>query len=164
MNSLYGRFGINPESTITEICKRDKYDEITQREKIIMGNKLSNDYYIVSYIGNAGYVRDFDWSPPKNSAVQISAAITAYARIYMYQFTLRDDCYYADTNSIILGKPVSEEYVSSKVLGLLKLECFIKEGIFFAPKCYKLVTEDDQKIIKHKGPAKNYVNADWFNS
>ncbi|KAF6152994.1 hypothetical protein GIB67_021599 [Kingdonia uniflora] len=24
--------------------------------------------------------------------------------------------------------------------------------------------EDDQKIIKHKGPAKNYVNADWFNS
>ncbi|KAF6176825.1 hypothetical protein GIB67_026512 [Kingdonia uniflora] len=44
MNSLYGRFGINPESNITEICKRDKYDEITQSEKIIMGNKLSDDY------------------------------------------------------------------------------------------------------------------------
>ncbi|KAF6149506.1 hypothetical protein GIB67_003654 [Kingdonia uniflora] len=112
MNSLYGRFDINPKSTITEICKRDKYDEITQREKIIMGNKLSDEYYIISYI----------------------------------------------------GKLLSEEYVSSKVLGLLKLECFIKEGIFLAPKCYKLVTEDDQKIIKYKGPAKNYVNANWFNS
>ncbi|KAF6154759.1 hypothetical protein GIB67_032371 [Kingdonia uniflora] len=51
INSLYGRFGINPESTITEICKRDKYGKITQRQKIIMGNKLSDDYYIVSYIG-----------------------------------------------------------------------------------------------------------------
>ncbi|KAF6172809.1 hypothetical protein GIB67_034661 [Kingdonia uniflora] len=50
INSLYGRFGINPESTITEIVKRDKYKEITQREKIIMGNKLSDDYCIVSYI------------------------------------------------------------------------------------------------------------------
>ncbi|KAF6169360.1 hypothetical protein GIB67_016530 [Kingdonia uniflora] len=164
MNSLCGRFCINHESTITEICKRDKYAEITQREKIIMGNKLSSDYYIVSYIGTVGYVKDSDWSPPKNSTVQISATITAYAQIYMYQFTSRDDCYYTDTDSTILGKLLSEEYVSSKVLGLLKLECFIKEGIFLAPKCYKLITEDDQKIIKHKGPAKNYVNANWFNS
>ncbi|KAF6147471.1 hypothetical protein GIB67_021297 [Kingdonia uniflora] len=57
INSLYGRFGINPESTITEICKRKRYDELTQREQIIMGDKLSDDYYIVSYIGNAGYIR-----------------------------------------------------------------------------------------------------------
>ncbi|KAF6171995.1 hypothetical protein GIB67_029413 [Kingdonia uniflora] len=82
----------------------------------------------------------------------------------MYQVTSRDDCYYTNTDTAILGKPLSEEYVSSKVLGLLKLEGFIKEGIFLAPKCYKLVTEDDQKIIKHKGSANNYVNADWFNS
>jgi len=26
MNSLYGRFGINPESTITEICNAEKYE------------------------------------------------------------------------------------------------------------------------------------------
>ncbi|KAF6135886.1 hypothetical protein GIB67_006778 [Kingdonia uniflora] len=123
---------------------------------------LMNSLY--GRFGNAGYVKDSDWSPPKNSVVQISAAIIAYARIYMYQFMSRDNCYYTDTDSIILGKPLSEEYVSSKVLGLLKLECFIKESIFLAPKCYKLVTEDDQKIIKHKGSAKNYVNADWFNS
>ncbi|KAF6152892.1 hypothetical protein GIB67_002977 [Kingdonia uniflora] len=51
MNSLYGRFRINPESTITEICKRKRYGELIQREKIIMGDKLSDDYYIVSYIG-----------------------------------------------------------------------------------------------------------------
>ncbi|KAF6165299.1 hypothetical protein GIB67_042715 [Kingdonia uniflora] len=77
MNSFYGRFGINSESTITEICKRKRYDELTQREQIIMGDKLSDDYYIISYIGNAGYVKDYDWKPPKNSAVQIATAITA---------------------------------------------------------------------------------------
>lgn len=25
MNSLYGRFGINPESTVTEVCREDQY-------------------------------------------------------------------------------------------------------------------------------------------
>jgi len=39
----------------------------------------------------------------KNSAVRISAAITASARIYMYPFISREDCYYTDTDSVILG-------------------------------------------------------------
>ncbi|KAF6154153.1 hypothetical protein GIB67_016405 [Kingdonia uniflora] len=111
-----------------------------------------------------GYVKDFYWKPLKNSAFQIAAAITSYARIYMYQFTSRDNCYFTDIDSAILGKPLLEELVSSTVLGLLKLECFVKEGIFLALKCYKLVIDDDKKVIKHKGPAKNYVNTDWFQS
>ncbi|KAF6142668.1 hypothetical protein GIB67_015154 [Kingdonia uniflora] len=116
MNSLYGRFDINPKSTITEICKRKRYEELTQREKIIMGDKLSDDYYIVNI------------------------------------------------DSAILGKPLLEKLVSSTVLGLLKLEYFVKEGIFLALKCYKLVIKDDKKVMKQKGPSKNYVNADWFQS
>ncbi|GLJ16456.1 hypothetical protein SUGI_0280020 [Cryptomeria japonica] len=41
MNSLYGRFGINPKSTITEVCNRDRYDYLTQRDNLIFGDKLS---------------------------------------------------------------------------------------------------------------------------
>lgn len=41
MNSLYGRFGINPLSTITEVCDRAN-DYLTQRENLIFGDKLSD--------------------------------------------------------------------------------------------------------------------------
>lgn len=41
MNSLYGRNSINPLSTITEVCDRDRYDYLTQRDNLIMGDKLS---------------------------------------------------------------------------------------------------------------------------
>jgi len=31
MNSLYGRFGINPQSTITEICTREQYEQFLRK-------------------------------------------------------------------------------------------------------------------------------------
>lgn len=164
MNSLYGRFGINPQSTITEVCDRERYDCLTQRENLILGDKLSEHYYIVSYVSNTGNVPDSDWNPPKISAVQLAAAITACSRIHMYQYISRPDCYYTDTDSAILGCPLPEDEISSIELGKLKMEHFVKKGIFLAPKSYTLVTEDSGDIIKHKGPAKDLVNVEWFES
>ncbi|KAL2942375.1 DNA polymerase [Bienertia sinuspersici] len=48
------------------------------------------------------------WDPPKNYANQIAAAITACARIYMFPYTSTEDCYYTDTDSVILGNPLPE--------------------------------------------------------
>ena len=65
----------------------------------------------------ANFIKDLSTDgcePPKNAAVQIAAAITACARI------------------------------------------------FLAPKSYYYITIDGQDIIKHKGPAKQFVDADWF--
>jgi len=164
MNSLYGRFGINPKSTISEVCNRNRYDYLTQRDNLIFGDKLSEQYYIVSYVGNAGNVEDKDWNPPKISAVQLAAAITAQSRIHMYKYISRPDCYYTDTDSAILGSPLPEDEISPIELGKLKLEHFVKRGIFLAPKSYTIVTEEAGDIIKHKGPAKDLVNVDWFES
>lgn len=50
-----------------------------------------------------------EWNPPAHSAVHISAAITAYARIHMYPFISRDDCYYTDTNSIMVKKTRAQQ-------------------------------------------------------
>ena len=163
MNSLYGRFGINPSSTITEVCNRERYDYLTQKADLIFGDKLSEHYYIVSYASNTGNVDNSDWNPPRISAVQLAAAITACARIHMYQYISRPDCYYTDTDSAVLGSPLPEEEISSE-LGKFKLEHFVKKGIFLAPKSYMLVTDDDCDIIKHKGPAKGLVNSEWFES
>jgi hypothetical protein len=164
MNSLYGRFGINPKSTVTEVCDRERYDYLTQKKHLTLGDKLSEYYYIVSYHINTEQDNDSDWNPPKISAVQLAAAITACSRIHMYKYISRPDCYYTDTDSAILGSPLPEEEVSSTELGKLKLEHIVKRGIFLASKSYLLLTQDGGHILKHKGPAKHSVDETWFES
>jgi hypothetical protein len=162
LNSLYGRFGINPQSTITEICKPDRYNFLVKNKEFIFADKLCEDSYIVSYYTNTDW--NHDWKPPRISAVQLSAAITASARIFMYPYISRSDCYYTDTDSVILGSRLPDDEVTSTVLGKFKLEEIVKEGVFLAPKSYSLHTSNDIHINKHKGAAKGHVNEDWFNA
>lgn len=163
MNSLYGRFGINPSSTVTELCSKDRYNYLLRNTEFIYAEPFSDNNYIVCYwSGKASSMED--WKPPKISAVQLAAAITACARIYMYPFISREDCYYTDTDSVVLGHPLPEEWVSSEVLGLFKLEHRVKEGYFLVPKSYRMIDEYGHDILKHKGPAKSITTPEWFKS
>lgn len=163
MNSLYGRFGINPKSTTTVVCNSKRYKHLFKKDEFIYGDKLSEDCYIVSYHVNTGIDEDY-WNPPTNSAVQLAAAITANARIYMYPYISREDSYYTDTDSVVLGQPLPEEVISSSVLGMFKLEDRISKGFFLAPKSYCYYRKDGTNVIKYKGQAKNMVNPEWFES
>lgn len=80
MNSLYGRFA---KSTITEVCNKERYNHLINKSHFIFGDMLSEHYYIVSYHSHTGQVSDSEWSPPKISAVQLAAAVTACARMNM---------------------------------------------------------------------------------
>ncbi|KAK2995386.1 hypothetical protein RJ640_029018 [Escallonia rubra] len=162
MNSLYGRFGINPICTVTEICNLDRYNHLTMEEDFIYADKLSSHYYIVSYLTNTAVASGTDWRPPRISAVQLAAAITACARIHMYPYISRPDCYYTDTDSVVLGSPLPEGEISSTVLGKFKLEHNIKKGLFLAPKSYSFETQEGGQILKHKGLAKSLVDETWF--
>lgn len=122
MNSLYGRFGLNTKSTITDICDKNREKILLMSTGFIYGDLLSEDYYRVSYVSNSGDMMDGTRKQIENSAVQISAAITASAKIYMYPFISREDCYYTDTDSVIFGNKLPEEHISKSVLGLFKLE------------------------------------------
>ncbi|KAF7154287.1 hypothetical protein RHSIM_Rhsim01G0136300 [Rhododendron simsii] len=84
--------------------------------ELIFGDMLSDNYYIVAYHSNTGTGSDY-WNPSKNFAVQLAAAITASARIYMYPYISREDYHYMDTDSVVLGQPLLEEVISSSVLG-----------------------------------------------
>ncbi|KAM7249945.1 hypothetical protein ACFE04_019724 [Oxalis oulophora] len=159
MNSLYGRFGINPISSKTEICDDIRYEYLLKHCNLTNSNFLTENKHIVSYHTNMD--KD-DWNPPKNSAVQIAAAITANARIYMHPYISREDCYYTDTDSVVLGQPLPEEMISSSVLGKFKLEDRIMKGIFLAPKSYYYSVKDGKEVIKHKGAAKSLVDPKWF--
>jgi DNA polymerase elongation subunit (family B) len=59
--------------------------------------------------------------------------------------------YYSDTDSIYIDRPLSEELISSTILGKMKLEYVLTEAIFLAPKMYYLETEDGKVIYKVKG-------------
>nr|GEX29955.1 DNA polymerase-like [Tanacetum cinerariifolium] len=90
------------------------------------------------------------------------AAIIASARIYMYPYISRDDCYYTDTDSVVLSQPFPEELISSLILGMLKLEDQIVKGFFLAPKAYSYYTLEGSTVKKYKGPAKDKVTPEWF--
>lgn len=77
----------------------------------------------------------------------------------MYQFISRKDCYYTDTDSVILGSPLEEEFLSSTELGKFKLENKVE---VLAPKSYALKTDDDDPRIQSKGAAKSAVDFEWF--
>jgi hypothetical protein len=85
--------------------------------------------------------------------------------MYLNQFkNMKDNIYIGgDTDSIILSKPLDDQYVGNE-LGQFKLEFTIKEGFYHSKKCYLIVTQEDDIIIKAKGVnnKRNVLNYDSF--
>lgn len=81
----------------------------------------------------------------------------------MHPFTSRDDCYYTDTDSVVLGNPLPNELISSSLIGKFQLEDKIALGFFLAPKCYYYISADNkEEVMKFKGPGKHNVTPEWF--
>ncbi|KAJ8424719.1 hypothetical protein Cgig2_010042 [Carnegiea gigantea] len=143
----------------TEVCEFDRYRYLLKKDETATADQISENYFIVSYKTDT---YDMEWRPPRNSAVQISAAITAWARIHMYPLISRGDCYYTDTDSVVLKNPLPEDQVSSSELGKMKLEHEVIKGIFLAPKSYCISTREGGDVVKHKGPGRALVDPQWF--
>ncbi|KAI5640986.1 hypothetical protein M9H77_00147 [Catharanthus roseus] len=149
----------NNSITKTEICDENRYKYLLRKPDFIFGELLDENTYVVSYHDEPS---PDSWNPMKNAAVQLAAAITASARMYMYPYTSREDSYYTDTDSVVLAHPLPEEIVSSSVLGKFALEDKIVKGLFLAPKAYSYNTIEGSSVLKFKGPAKNRVSPEWF--
>lgn len=173
MNSLYGRFGISPESSKTEIAvTKEEMEAGKTKEGFIDLTPLGNDTWVMMYKHNMRGEDIFNEKKDlSNSAVHISAAITAYARIHMYPYISREDCYYTDTDSIVIKEGLPEDVISPTEIGKFKIEHDnIKLGIFQAPKAYYLeVVETDsdfkekkKTVIKYKGIGHSAADAEWF--
>lgn len=81
--------------------------------------------------------------------------VTASSRIRLYEgleqcFRMNAKVYYADTDSIIVDKPVFG-LRENKELGMFNLETQIAEAEIFCPKVYKITTPDNKIIYKAKG-------------
>lgn len=79
--------------------------------------------------------------PIPHMHVPVSAYITAMARRTLYDFLIQSsNVHYCDTD----GFSTTTAYPSSSELGGLKLEKTIRNGVFLAPKVYRLQGTDDK--------------------
>lgn len=149
LNSLYGRFGMNPEVENHIIIDSKFSYEYFKKYTITDILDLNNGKELLSYLPNNN---DNDVIIPMNISVPIAAAVTAYARIHMTQFLNMSDktLYYTDTDSIIIDKPLNPINIG-KGIGQMKLENIYEKGIFLAPKFYaakiKSETKNSEKIV-----------------
>ena len=133
MNSLYGKFGQRRE-----------------RQQVIINPEDTTGLEPLDFEGVSGMYLKKGFSQACHIVPAISSMITCYARLHLYEFLSKCEPYYCDTDSIIT-KYVLE---TSPLLGAMKLEEEIKQGIFLLPKMYALTTKNGE-YIKSKGFAKS---------
>nr|QWL17553.1 DNA-directed DNA polymerase [Chroogomphus rutilus] len=157
LNSLYGRFGMNPNMENYSIIKSENLMKQFNEFTIVDVFNLNNGKDLVSYLTKNN---EEDNDKILNISLPISLAVTAAARIHMTQFKNNPNfnLYYSDTDSIDRDKPLPDKFLG-KELGQMKFEHKFKKIMFLAPKVYAGIT-DDYELVKIKG-VKNPVK---FNS
>jgi hypothetical protein len=154
LNSLYGRFGMQILVESSKFLTAEELFRIKSRYSIININRVgtSNFYNVSLRKKNTTSKDEYRNTIDTETAVQIAAVITANARIYMHDFKNipNNKCYYTDTDSIFLEKPLDNIYIG-KELGMFKLEYIVKEGMFISPKVYYINKGDGNDKIVVKG-------------
>lgn len=145
-NSLYGKFGQNPERKLVG----------PYTGKLVGSDKVQFVYRTI-------YGNLCEYTARRHSPFMqphIAAFITSAARTHMLAAMLRERKYgntviYMDTDSLVLEKPMEKAFVDPTYYGAFKLESKVKEGIYLLPKLYAevegIVGEDGKSIIKAKG-------------
>nr|AQU12774.1 DNA polymerase [Thelephora ganbajun] len=162
LNSLYGKFGMKPETIKVEILKNNSEELNKYLEKFnttIVDIVYLENYTVLIYNNNKILPTeekvpnlDTDSIHQMDVNVAIASAITAYGRIHMSYFKNNPlfKLFYSDTDSIVIDAPLPEHLVGNE-LGQLKLEHVIKKAVFLAPKVYGFIDENGTEIIKIKG-------------
>ena len=151
MNSLYGRFGLNPEGIEVLITSESEADKIVEKENYVNITPLLSGNVMVSFQKNED---DFT---NMNISVPISSAIAAYSRITMSEYFIKYSKHllYVDTDGIKIDIDLDDEKVDNKQLGKMKYEYTLKEFVALGPKAYGGIISNNQKdnveIVKLKG-------------
>lgn len=162
MNSLYGKFGMKPESTIIEMFDTSNenefalFNEMLEKYGMTIQDfiKIDNHYLTVrKSLNNFSYSENDDIYHGLEVNIAIASAITGGGRMWMsaiFKNNPNFNLYYSDTDSGVTDAPLPEYLVGGE-LGQLKLEHTISRAVFLAPKVYGLLTTDGTEIIKVKG-------------
>jgi hypothetical protein len=162
-NSNYGRWALNYDLPSHFIVNDKLFDEMNRNTNLILSDplELSPNRKLVGVTDLCKNENlDIDDSDFHfNVSIPISAAITAYARIFMSQFKNRDDIklLYTDTDSIFIEGKLPSHLIGPG-LGQFKLEMELKKCIILSPKVYGGILQDGSEIIKVKGLKKESIN------
>jgi len=165
MNSLYGKFGMNPENSLVEIFDTSDSVQYDLLKDLMdnLGESIQDwfqiDNHIVCIRDNVSrytYSEDQDFYHGLDVNVAIAAAVTASGRMWMtlLKNSSEFNLYYSDTDSAIIDKQLPSHMVGT-ALGQFKLEHVINRAVFLAPKVYGFINENGEEIIKVKGITKS---------
>jgi DNA polymerase elongation subunit (family B) len=150
LNSLYGRFGMNPIKNTQGFYSKEDFFKISKDFNIIEYVNFLDDNKELSVYVNFENPTILD--KETNVSISIASAITSYARIFMAEFKREGyNLYYTDTDSIYIPYELPKNLISDKILGKFKLEYIFKDIVFLAPKVYAGITINNEYICKIKG-------------
>lgn len=168
LNSLYGRFGMNPDKAnhiiLSEKIEKDKIFILNDIKNII---DFGNGKELISYTPKKPKDKELldllsDEAKESNMLINvaISSAVTGLSRIFMsfYKNNPLFRLYYSDTDSIFIDVYLEENYPNlvGNELGQWKLEYEFIKAVFLGPKVYGGITSEGKSIIKVKG-VKNII-------
>jgi len=164
MNSLYGKTGMNPMTTFSQIIPTNKLTTFDLKNTILREISLPNNYTLVEaeLQTKDDLVKLFDKTMkveqpktrrPVQASVPLAAAIASYARITMFPFKNIEGnpWVYSDTDSIVLENELDPMLVSDIDLGKMKHQYNVVKGYFLGPKFYALLLEDGTSVIRCSG-------------
>lgn len=138
LNSLYGKFG-QRATKMKQISECDPHNF----KRVTVYDPAKNRYGVEYYLGGKVW-----WAVKSGESYHsfpaIAAHVTAYARIHLYKLVEavgRDNCYYCDTDSLIINQTAYERlepFIQPYTLGMLKLEKTTNYLKINAPKDYVL--------------------------
>lgn len=167
LNSLYGRWGINRRSSVIILVKKEEYNNLKKVHNLI--SSINDTYDLIAVdepvrneiknlISKSGLMNEDqekdlysieDTWKPNSTAVQLSAAISSYARISINKYiNITDNVIaYIDTDSVVVQNKLPDNEVGED-LGIIKLEHTINEGLFIRPKFYGIKNNKGEILIK----------------
>ena len=180
LNSLYGKFGMKDIISNMKILSKKEANKITKNYNYSIFAELGEDKVLVKYSSKlpeplTSLIKDkkdkLNEIPISSlsrkrgvpSAVHISAAISAYARMSINKFKNipGNPCIYSDTDSVVLPKTLPLNIIG-KELGQMKLEHQIEKGIFIRKKLYAIIDNMGNLTVKSSGVKSSTLNFEKF--
>jgi hypothetical protein len=179
LNGLYGRFGMNPHVTQSTIITRADLPTFILNNDVIDYFTVFSDYEWVTYTPKKFMTINIDreencTNPSRTNfhaeleqSVQISIAITAYARIEMNEIIKhvtheqKLKVFMTDTDCIWMNGSLSPQFVGPEI-GKFKKEISAKEAYFPAPKFYYTEDENGHVVKKSKGVNSSHLTKDDY--
>jgi hypothetical protein len=177
LNSLYGRFGMRDNATVTRIVGVEDFKKILNTHQVLnimdFDEGTHENKYLVEYVEEADrelasndhlYIKSLvahDRNGRRvNSSVGIAAAITGWARIKMYEHLCKDGVAYTATDSVFTTVPVDPQFIGDK-LGQLKLVEEFDRALFVKPNVYMIET-NGQCQFKFGGVERDDVTKEHY--